>query len=61
MEQLEVYILRVSEIIKRGDAREETFYPALESLLLELAVSLGQKKPDVTTLPKKTEAGNPDL
>lgn len=58
---LETYIERVAEIIKRGDAREETFYPALETLILELADELGQKKPDVTTLPKKTEAGNPDF
>lgn len=61
MEELKTYVERIAEIIKRGDAREESFYPALESLLLELAESLGQKKPDVTTLPKKTEAGNPDF
>lgn len=61
MEQLEAYVGRVAEIIKRGDAREETFYPALEILIKELAEELGQKKPDVTTLPKKTEAGNPDF
>ncbi len=60
-EALEAYIGRITEIIKRGDAREETFYPALETLVKELAGELGQKKPDVTTLPKKTEAGNPDF
>lgn len=58
---LEVYLQEVASKIKRGDAREETFYPALENLVKTAAVQTGQKQTDVTTLPKQTEAGNLDF
>ncbi|MCF7803829.1 MAG: N-6 DNA methylase [Candidatus Marinimicrobia bacterium] len=61
MEALEQFIKRVTEIIQRGDAREETFYPALETLITSLGAKLGHSNIDVTTLPKRTEAGNPDF
>lgn len=57
---LEKYLARIFEVMKRGDAREESYYSSLESLLLDFA-SAEKKKFDVTTLPKKTEAGNPDF
>lgn len=61
MDALNNYISRLGEILQRGDAREETYYPALETLIKALAEELDQKQTDVTTLPKQTEAGNPDF
>ena len=61
MEMLEIFLKRVAELMRRGDAREETFYPTLETLIKSLAASLEFKNIDVTTLPKRTEAGNPDF
>ncbi|MBN2122709.1 MAG: N-6 DNA methylase [Deltaproteobacteria bacterium] len=58
---LRSYIRRISEIAGRGDAREESFYSTLEGFLSEFAQSTGRKDSHVTTLPKKTEAGNPDF
>jgi len=55
------YLKKIFKIYLRGDAREETFYSTLESLLSEYAATSGRKKIEVTTLPKKTEAGNPDF
>ncbi len=43
------------------DAREESLYPALQSLLLEVGKLLGFAHVDITILPKRTEAGNPDF
>lgn len=61
MQALNDYIKRIAEILQRGDAREETFYPALETLIKSMGEELVQGNNDVTTLPKKTEAGNPDF
>ncbi|MGQ9570921.1 MAG: type ISP restriction/modification enzyme, partial [Thermodesulfovibrionales bacterium] len=43
------------------DAREESYYSILEGLLKEYAQSIGKEDIYITTLPKKTEAGNPDF
>lgn len=61
MQALNNYIERMAEIMQRGDAREETYYPSLETLITSLAEELNQNDVDVTTLPKRTEAGNPDF
>jgi hypothetical protein len=45
----------------RGDAREESFYPALSALLNEVARAMGRTNVHVTTLPRSTDAGNPDF
>ncbi|RME68207.1 MAG: DNA methyltransferase, partial [Nitrospirae bacterium] len=58
---LKAYLQRLYETYSRGDAREESFYPALRWLLERWAGQKGLKKVHVTTLPKKTEAGNPDF
>lgn len=58
---LKSYVKRISEVAKRGDAREETYYSCLEELLKNYADSIGKKQTHVTTLPKKTDAGNPDF
>ncbi len=55
------YIKDVFHVSQKGDAREESFYKALASLLEISAQQLTNKKIDVTILPKKTEAGNPDF
>ncbi|KPK91269.1 DNA methyltransferase [bacterium SM23_31] len=58
---LKSYLKNVYEISNRGDAREESFYSVLEDLLNEYAASAGKRNIHITTLPKKTEAGNPDF
>ncbi|GEM_PF-1613659 len=58
---LRPYLKRVYEIASRGDAREESYYSTLEELLDEYGESIGKKNIHVTTLPKRTEAGNPDF
>jgi len=58
---LRSYLKKIYEIIKRGDAREETYYSTLEKLLQEYSESINKKDIKITTLPKQTEAGNPDF
>ncbi|MDP2681714.1 MAG: type ISP restriction/modification enzyme [Deltaproteobacteria bacterium] len=58
---LKSYLKRVSDITNRGDAREESYYSCLEELLTNYADSINRKNVDITTLPKKTDAGNPDF
>jgi len=58
---LESYLKKISEIMQRGDAREETYYSTLEKLLQEYSESINKKDIKITTLPKQTEAGNPDF
>ena len=58
---IETYIKKIASITKRGDAREESYYPALAALLEEFSETERKKKSHVTVLPKKTEAGNPDF
>jgi hypothetical protein len=60
-EMLEQYLRRILEVARRGDAREESFYPTLETMLTEFALSKNRKDISVTSQPKKTEAGNPDF
>ncbi len=57
---LEKYLNNLQELINRGDAREESFYTHLETLLKDFA-SKFNKQIDITILPKKTESGNPDF
>jgi hypothetical protein len=58
---LKVYLKRIVETSHRGDAREESYYSILEDLLYDYCASAHQKKVHVTTIPLKTEAGNPDF
>jgi len=58
---LKPYLKRLYEVANRGDAREESYYSILEGLLKEYIASVGKKNIHITTLPKKTEAGNPDF
>jgi predicted helicase len=58
---IDTYINKVASITKRGDAREESYYPALAELLEVFSETKRKKKVQVTILPKRTEAGNPDF
>lgn len=58
---LKNYLKKIADTTARGDAREESYYEYLSSLIKNIAEEFGKKKIDVTTLPKKTEAGNPDF
>lgn len=55
------YFKELHTIAQQGDAREESFYPALANMLQAVADATGRKHVHVTTLPKPTDAGNPDF
>ncbi|MBU1291443.1 DNA methyltransferase, partial [bacterium] len=58
---LEQYLKNLTNTFQRGDAREESYYANLDELIKKTAAFLKVKNIDVTILPKKTEAGNPDF
>ena len=58
---LKSYLSKLQEIISYGDAREESYYPAIELVLKEYSDANEITNIHITTLPKKTEAGNPDF
>lgn len=58
---IDQYIKEIAGITRRGDAREESYYGALNSLIEEYSNAKRHKKIHITVLPKKTEAGNPDF
>ncbi len=58
---LKKYLTEIANTTIQGDAREESYYTHLETLIKQLAEANGKKKIHVTILPKKTEAGNPDF
>ncbi|MCH8034598.1 MAG: N-6 DNA methylase [Bacteroidetes bacterium] len=55
------FLKQLQKKYQKGDAREESYYGILESLLKNYADHQLKKKIDITVLPKKTEAGNPDF
>ncbi|MCX8026493.1 MAG: hypothetical protein N3A62_01375, partial [Thermodesulfovibrionales bacterium] len=58
---LKEYLKAISDTFLRGDAREESYYPTLKSFLEDFCHRLNKTHIHITTLPKKTEAGNPDF
>ena len=58
---LKSYLKKIYEIANRGDAREESYYSTLEVLLKGYSETINKKNISITSLPKKTEAGNPDF
>ena len=58
---IEDYLNKITEIFEQGDAREESFYPALKELLEQYCQAQNFTGVYITVLPKKTEAGNPDF
>lgn len=55
------YLSNLFQTYQKGDAREESYYEHLADFLRDYSQSKRKKKIDVTILPKKTEAGNPDF
>lgn len=60
-ELLKQYLKDLTNTFQRGDAREESYYTSLDELIKKMAAILKVKNIDITILPKKTEAGNPDF
>jgi len=58
---LKSYLKKIYEVASRGDAREESYYSTLEGLLKSYSETIPKKNISITSLPKKTEAGNPDF
>ena len=56
-----IYFKGLATIARQGDAREESFYPALATMLKAVADDSNRQHVHVTTLPKPTEGGNPDF
>jgi hypothetical protein len=56
---LKSYLHSITDLAQ-GDAREESHYSALKTLLEALAQAQGRSV-QVTVLPKPTEAGSPDF
>jgi predicted helicase len=57
---LKTYLQDIAKKYLQGDAREETYYEVLSSLIQDYAKQ-NQQDIEITTLPKQTEAGNPDF
>ena len=57
---ISTYLKAIAETTIQGDAREESYYAPLASLFEQIPLEKG-KSIKVTTLPKKTDAGNPDF
>ncbi len=55
------YLQKIHETTQHGDAREESYYESLTGLLTRYTETVGKTDIQITTLPKKTEAGNPDF
>ena len=55
------YLKNLTDVARQGDAREESFYPALADMLEKMADATGRTHVHVTTLPRPTEGGNPDF
>ncbi len=55
------YLDNLTKVVRAGDAREESFYPALADLIQEIARATGRSEIRVTIQPRPTEAGNPDF
>jgi len=58
---LEQYLKNLTDTFLRGDAREESYYIHLDEFIRQYAEIQHIQNVDITILPKKTEAGNPDF
>ena len=58
---LKKYISNLFKTYQKGDAREESYYSHLNDYFTEFSKTARKKVIDITILPKKTEAGNPDF
>jgi hypothetical protein len=55
------YLQEIHRVFSQGDAREESYYDLLKQLILQTAGHLDRSWISVTTMPRKTEGGNPDF
>jgi len=55
------YLNNLGKVGQQGDAREESYYPALADMLSALAKQTGRNDIWVTPQPRPTDAGNPDF
>ena len=55
------YLTNLNETSSHLDAREESYYKHLDTLIKQYAKLRGIKSVDVTIIPKRTEVGNPDF
>ena len=55
------YLNDLTAVAQQGDAREESYYPALADMLKKMADATDRPHVHVTTLPRPTEGGNPDF
>lgn len=55
------YLSKIFATFQKGDAREESYYKHLAELISNFSMEKRNKKVDITILPKKTDAGNPDF
>ena len=55
------YLQSIFKTHQKGDAREESYYKHLADFISSFSETKRKKKIDITILPKKTEAGNPDF
>ncbi|MGE5412260.1 MAG: N-6 DNA methylase, partial [Clostridiales bacterium] len=55
------YLANLFKTFQKGDAREESYYKHLADFITTYSESKRKKNVDITILPKKTEAGNPDF
>jgi hypothetical protein len=55
------FLKNIATTTAQGDAREESYYGHFSNFLFDFAQSIHKTKTQITTLPKKTEAGNPDF
>ncbi|MDD3536460.1 MAG: DNA methyltransferase, partial [Candidatus Cloacimonetes bacterium] len=58
---LTTYLKELQKNINRGDAQEESFYHCLKDMIDAFAKLNKIPACEVTILPKRTEAGNPDF
>ncbi|MEJ5261478.1 MAG: type ISP restriction/modification enzyme [Ignavibacterium sp.] len=58
---LKKYLSNLLKSFQKGDAREESYYEYLAEFLREYSSAERKRKIDITILPKRTEAGNPDF
>jgi len=58
---LKTYLKGIFKLSQQGDATGQSYYSTLEELLNEYKESVGKRNIRITTIPKKTEAGNPDF
>jgi len=55
------YLEEIYRIYSTGEAREESFYPALRELLLKYAEKSGRSGVEIVMLPKQSDVGCPDF